>query len=91
VNEPRPVEVEVTNRGEGAATGPGLVIGSIGVLVVLMVASTAFVALLFVAIPLAILAFGVWLARLIHRMDARSQDWVREMGFDDLPRQFRQG
>lgn len=85
------MEVEVTNRGEGAATGPGLVLGSIAVLIVLMVVSAAFVAILIVVIPLAILTFGFWLARLIHRMDARSQDWVREMGFDDLPRQFRQG
>lgn len=78
-----PIEVEVTNRGEGAATGIGLVLGGVGVLVLLMLLATAVVAFVIVVIP----ALIIWLiARTLIqlvRIDARYAEWVDEMGVVD--------
>lgn len=87
VNEP--IEVEIANRGEGAATAPGLVIGSIGVLVTLMLVALASVVLLVAVIPMLI----VWLiARTVQqtvRLDARYSEWADEMDLvsESQPRQ----
>lgn len=75
-----PIEVEIANRGEGAATGPGLVIGIVGVLITLMIVALASVVLLVAVIPMLI----VWLiARTLQqtvRLDARFSEWADEMG-----------
>lgn len=85
------MEVEVTNRGEGAATGPGLVIGTIAIMVGLAIISAVVLVVLMIAIPLVVLAGGFWLGRLIYRMDARSKDLFEQMGFEDIPRRMKRG
>lgn len=74
------LEVEITNRGEGAATAPGLIIGSMGVMVTLMLVALASIVLLTAVIPMLI----VWLiARTVQqtvRLDARFAEWADEMG-----------
>jgi len=79
----RPVEVEIANRGEGAATSPGLVLGTIGVLFGLCVAASVVTLLLLVLVPLVFIIPMLWLTRLEYRLNARYGEWVDEMAFVD--------
>jgi multisubunit Na+/H+ antiporter MnhG subunit len=81
--EPDPIQVEITNRGEGAATGIGLFLGVIGV--VILVASIAFAAtfLLLILVPILLIAPVAYLIITALRFEARLQDWLDAMGLNE--------
>jgi hypothetical protein len=81
MSDVNPVEVEITNPGEGAATGVGLVLGTIGLLTCLALVAFVGVILVIALVPMVLLGAVLWLLRTIVRMDVRHTEWLDEMAF----------
>ena len=78
VNEP--IEVEIINRGEGAATGIGLVLGFVGLVVTLCLIAVASLVLIVAFVPTVLVLLILWTVRTTVRLQARQEEWMDELG-----------
>ena len=80
-----PIEVEITNRGEGAATGIGLLLGFLGLVVILCLVAIASIVLIVAVVPTVLVLLILWTVRITVRLQARREEWMEEMGIAARP------
>lgn len=78
-----PLDVNVVNRGDTAATGPGLILGTIGLIFVLAGLAMLITLGLILLIPVTVIFGAGWLLVRILRLQERHEEYCRAMGFEE--------